>query len=230
MRVRTDEKRQEILRIAQQVFREKGYAETSMAEIASRLGGSKSTAYSYFPSKEDLFVAVMLDIASRSAEAVLDELERAGGGDMRANLAQVMEKIIRVLCSPEMIDFRRMAIAEAGRSDLGKRIYERGPGQYLKRTADLFAVQIREGHIRRVDPWQAAVHMMSLCMGAPVQQLLEGAIERPSDQELAAAAAAAADVFYRAYAPDAAVAPRRRTAERKTRRNVDSSPKRANAS
>jgi AcrR family transcriptional regulator len=219
MRVKTDEKRHEIMAVARQVFREKGYAETSMAEISARLGGSKSTPYSYFPSKEELFVAVMLDIAARSAEAVLDELERVG--DMRTGLARVVEKLVYQLCSPEMIDFRRMLIAEAGRSDLGKRVHEQGLAAYFRRMAEMFAAQMREGRLRQADSWQAALHLMGLCMGPPVQLVLEGAIERPSDQELAAAAAAAADVFLRAYASEAA-SPRkvRRATRRKPRRSA----------
>ena len=196
MRVKTDEKRAEILAIARQLFRQKGYAETSMAEISARLGGSKSTPYGYFPSKEELFVAVMLDIAGRNAEAVLDELERVG--DMRTGFAPVVEKLMRQLCSPEMIDFRRMLIGEAARSDLGKRVHERGLALYMKRLAEMIAAQMREGQLRQADSWQAALHLMGLCMGPPVQLLLEGAIDRPSDRELAAAAAAAADVFLRA--------------------------------
>ena len=216
MRVKTDQKRQEIMAVARQVFREKGYAETSMAEIAARLGGSKSTPYGYFPSKEELFVAVMLDIASRNADAVLDELEQVA--DMRTGLAPVVEKIMYNLCSAEMIDFRRMLIGEVGRSDLGKRVHERGPALYTKRVAEMFAVQMREGRLRQADPWQAALHMLSLCMGAPVQWVLEGAIERPSDQEIATAGAAAADVFLRAYAVQPSIADKPRRAARRKRR------------
>jgi AcrR family transcriptional regulator len=216
MRVKTDEKRQEILAIARQVFREKGYAETSMAEISARLGGSKSTPYGYFPSKEELFIAVMLDIAGRNAEAVLDELERVG--DLRTGLAPVVEKLTYQLASPEMIDFRRMLIGEAGRSDLGKRVHEQGLALYFKRLAEMLAAQMREGRLRQADPWQAALHMVSLCMGPPVQLMLEGAIERPSDQELTAAAAAAADVFLRAYAAEPVVARKVRSGERRKHR------------
>lgn len=220
MRVKTDEKRQEILAIAREVFRQRGYAETSMGEISARLGGSKSTPYGYFPSKEELFLAVMLDTAGRSAEAVLDELEQAG--DIRSGLAPVIQKLMYFLSSAEMIDFRRMVIGEAGRSDLGKRVYERGPLLYLRRLADMVAAQMREGRLRQVDPWQAALHMLCLCMGPPVQFVLEGAIERPSDEELAVAATAAADVFLRAYAVEPATARKPRPAvHRKPRRSAD---------
>ena len=105
-RVKTDEKRQEIMAIARQVFR----ARRAMREIpawrkfprAYKGGSSQSTPYSYFPSKEELFIAVMLDIAARNAGAVLDELERAD--DMRTGLLPpIVEKLMDQLCSPEMI-------------------------------------------------------------------------------------------------------------------------------
>jgi AcrR family transcriptional regulator len=199
MRVKTAEKREEIVAVARQLFRERGYAEASMAEIAARLGGSKGTLYSYFSSKEDLFVSVMLDMATRSAGALHAELERSG--DMRDGLAPFMQKLIGVLCSPEVVDFRRMLIAEAGRSQLGKRVYEQVPMLYLKKFAEVFAAHMREGRFREVDAWRAALHMQSLCMGGdPAQLVLEGVIERPPEGEIAAAAQAAADVFLRAYA------------------------------
>ena len=77
MRVKSEEKRLEILAIATEVFREKGYADASMNEIASRVGGSKSTLYNYFPSKEDLFVATMMELARLTSNPLLEELERA---------------------------------------------------------------------------------------------------------------------------------------------------------
>jgi AcrR family transcriptional regulator len=207
MRLKTEEKRREIMAAARGILRAKGYAETSMAEIAARLGGSKGTLYSYFSSKEELFVAVMLDMAARSAGALHDELEQSR--DMRDGLAPFMQKLIRVLCSPEVVDFRRMLIAEAGRSQLGKRVYEQVPMLYLKKFAEVFAAHMRDGRFREVDAWRAALHMQSLCMGGdPAQLVLEGVIEHPPEGEIAAAAQAAADVFLRAYALEPVV-PRR---------------------
>ncbi|MHA2305588.1 MAG: TetR/AcrR family transcriptional regulator [Candidatus Hodarchaeales archaeon] len=46
-----------IIEGAYKVFREKGYHQTKMNDIADQLGYSKATLYSYFMSKEELFVA-----------------------------------------------------------------------------------------------------------------------------------------------------------------------------
>ena len=63
--MKPEEKRQAILDVAAQAFRELGFERTSMSEIRARVGGSKETLYHYFPSKEILFFEVM----SRSTEA-----------------------------------------------------------------------------------------------------------------------------------------------------------------
>lgn len=47
-----------ILEAAEEVLMEKGYYETSMDEIAARVGIAKGTVYLHFPSKEDLVVAI----------------------------------------------------------------------------------------------------------------------------------------------------------------------------
>ena len=47
-----------ILQIAEEVLLEKGYHETSIEEIAARVGVAKGTVYLHFPSKEDLVIAI----------------------------------------------------------------------------------------------------------------------------------------------------------------------------
>lgn len=76
-----DGKKQQILQIAMEVFKEKGYTAASMQEIAEACGMAKGSIYKYFPSKEDLFTEVFvachqtmfdrareMDIASRSED------------------------------------------------------------------------------------------------------------------------------------------------------------------
>ncbi|HXX79318.1 MAG TPA: TetR/AcrR family transcriptional regulator [Ktedonobacteraceae bacterium] len=47
-----------ILQAAEEVLLEKGYHETSIDEIAARVGIAKGTVYLHFPSKEDLVIAI----------------------------------------------------------------------------------------------------------------------------------------------------------------------------
>ncbi|HZU70077.1 MAG TPA: TetR/AcrR family transcriptional regulator [Ktedonobacteraceae bacterium] len=52
------EREELILQEAEKVLMEKGYYETSIDEIAARVGIAKGTVYLHFPSKEDLVVAI----------------------------------------------------------------------------------------------------------------------------------------------------------------------------
>ena len=47
-----------ILQAAEEVLMDKGYYETSIDEIAARVGIAKGTVYLHFPSKEDLVIAI----------------------------------------------------------------------------------------------------------------------------------------------------------------------------
>ena len=60
---------QELLQAALELFVEKGFAATRTDEVARRAGVSKGTLYLYFPSKEELFKAVVRhSLASLIAE------------------------------------------------------------------------------------------------------------------------------------------------------------------
>ena len=61
-------RRQEILDAALQIFGEKGYEKTSIADIAKAIGVAQGLCYRYFPSKEALFDSVIEQYASLLAE------------------------------------------------------------------------------------------------------------------------------------------------------------------
>ncbi|OLF05600.1 hypothetical protein BLA60_35600 [Actinophytocola xinjiangensis] len=64
--------RSRILEIAGELFRTKGYAGTSIADITGRLGTSKAALYYHFPSKEHILDAILGD--SLAAHARIAEL------------------------------------------------------------------------------------------------------------------------------------------------------------
>jgi AcrR family transcriptional regulator len=70
------EKINEIATAALFLFSQKGYAATSVEQIAEAAGIGKGTVYEYFPSKEDIFVhainAWMMDLINRMVEETRD--------------------------------------------------------------------------------------------------------------------------------------------------------------
>ncbi|MFE4714286.1 TetR/AcrR family transcriptional regulator [Paenibacillus sp. NPDC056722] len=55
-------KRQQIIETAMCIFREKGYFAASMQDIAEACGMAKASIYKVFPSKEDLFTGVFVEV------------------------------------------------------------------------------------------------------------------------------------------------------------------------
>jgi len=57
--VRTDLYREHILEVAEQVFAERGFEAAKLQDIGAQAGVSMGTIYAVFPSKEDLFRAIL---------------------------------------------------------------------------------------------------------------------------------------------------------------------------
>lgn len=70
-----------VLEAAYEVFLERGYEATSMAEIALRAGVTKPVVYDCFASKEALFAAVRDELERRLLADVAVALESARAGD-----------------------------------------------------------------------------------------------------------------------------------------------------
>lgn len=65
-----EEARRTILQTASEVFAEKGYRESTMDDVAKRLGVSKGAVYQYFASKDELF-QVLCGAAAKKLEDLL---------------------------------------------------------------------------------------------------------------------------------------------------------------
>lgn len=197
MRVKSEERRLAILEAAKGVFLERGYVAASMAEVSARVGGSKQTLYSYFASKEELFVAVMLEKGAAQVEPMFDAFR--GSGNMAEAVRRFALTFVDFITNDEVIAFRRIVYAEGAKSDLGRLFYENGPKRGWTRMAEDFERAMAEGRMRRADPWTAVNQFHALCEAGPVQRLLEGSSSNIDEADFTAAAAAAADTFIRAY-------------------------------
>lgn len=88
----TDAKRERILRAAERLFHEQGYADTTMDQIVAALGVTKPYVYYYFRNKQEIFEVLSWQ-ATVACLTVLD-----GPNDGRAaheKVAQALEDLIR---------------------------------------------------------------------------------------------------------------------------------------
>lgn len=165
MKIRTETRRNAILEAAVELFKEKGYERASMNELARRLGGSKATLYGYFPSKEELFVAVVKAVATvhlSDAIATLSE-DAASRMSLEDLLIRFGEQMMVVLThDASALAVYRMVVAEAGHSVVGQLFDESGPAQLGEALAALFERAIERGEVRRADPKVLAAHFSAL--------------------------------------------------------------------
>ncbi|MDQ3757621.1 MAG: TetR/AcrR family transcriptional regulator, partial [Actinomycetota bacterium] len=68
------ERRAAILRAAATAFAQRGFAATSMEEVAAAAGITKLIVYRHFESKEELYRAVLEQVSSRMGEELLRAL------------------------------------------------------------------------------------------------------------------------------------------------------------
>lgn len=83
-----DDAREKILSAALELFRERGFAESTMREIASRAGVASGLAYYYFDSKD----AIVLAFYQRAQDKLTPLMEAAQAGKtLRARLQAMIE-------------------------------------------------------------------------------------------------------------------------------------------
>jgi AcrR family transcriptional regulator len=189
-----------ILDTAYRLFREQGFDKTSMAEINARVGGSKSTIYSHFHSKEELFVECMTAALENYLSGTLQYLDKSQSA-LNAALVKFGTSVLTFICSPEQIDVRRLIIAEAARSGIGTLFFDKITA-LRKRVSVFLAAYMESGSLRRDDPDLAAEHFGALLEAEIIEPLLlQVRSGSPDTTEIAQAAQRAVTAFLRAYAP-----------------------------
>ncbi len=187
-----------IVSVARDAFLENGYAATSMSTIAVKLGGSKGTLWAYFPSKEDLFTAVIDDVTANFRQNVRDALRP--GRDCHTTLLDFAERFLVKLLQPDSVRLHRLIIGEAGRfPEIGRIFYTRGPQVVLEQLSAYILGQMDAGVLRTADPAQAALNLIQLTQ-AQHNLRLWGIVDFLDDEVVGSHATNALDLFARAYA------------------------------
>jgi len=103
----------EIMAAALTLFSERGFAATRLDDVAEAAGVSKATIYLYFENKEQLFTALVRDIATPR----FDEIEKLIGaydGSSIDLLSFVMARLNDVATTTRLPALAKIVLAEAG--------------------------------------------------------------------------------------------------------------------
>lgn len=106
----TDRKRDAIVQAATEEFRQHGFNGTSMDRVAAAADVSKRTVYNHFPSKEELFEAILVLMWERSQS--LDEQAYHAQQPLRAQLLALLAQKMCLLNDASFIDLSRVAMAD----------------------------------------------------------------------------------------------------------------------
>lgn len=197
MRVKSESRRQAIVAAAAEVFLERGYEIASMTEIAERSGGSKATLYSYFPSKEALFLVVM---KQQAEEYMVEAFGRLSpGADLAATLQKFGEHYLNVILLPELLIMRSIVMGEGPRSGMGRVFFDSGPAQGWGQLAQFLDGEMAAGRLRPARPWRAALHLINLLEADYLESFMTGFAEAPSAQQIVASAQEAVRVYLHGY-------------------------------
>ena len=152
---RGEKRRREIALVAEQVFFETGFAETTMQTIAARAGASKETLYRHFGSKEELFA----EIVSQRARNWLEDLDEkfATPGSVADVLRTIGLKMLESILEEDAVSLCRTVVAESVRNpELGALFMAAGPERVRRRLGEFLAAATARGELQCGDGHLAA--------------------------------------------------------------------------
>lgn len=166
-------KRGEIIRVAREVFAQKGYHLTTIDEVARRTRIAKGTIYLYFPSKEKLFLEVLKD----GMEGLREKLFHGVKG-----IDDPKEKIERLIyISLEFFEkhrslFRTMLLGDIPRGEhkkTAKRAFK-GYGEFIGWLSDIMRDGIERGVLRGPKPLWLAIAFIGIMKEFLLHLIREG--------------------------------------------------------
>jgi TetR/AcrR family transcriptional repressor of mexJK operon len=160
---------------ARALFLRKGYAGTTMEEIAALAGLTKRTLYNNYPDKEALFTHIVAEVIAYADEFARGLRETFTVGITAANLQASLDDLGRRLAlgilRPEVVELRRLLIGEAREFPaLAAAYFDRAPGQVLDALTSGIEHLAQAGLLQVADARGAAGQFAYLVAGEPLDR------------------------------------------------------------
>ena len=192
---RGQQRKAKILSAATRLFLSEGYGETSIDAIVEQSGGSKATLYSYYPTKADLFRAVVDSIVTTQEGPELKSLE-----NVRETLVTFAEHRLAIVFSSNHRALMRLIISERDRfPDIARMYYEQGPLHSHMVLRDYFEILIERGMIDIRSADEACEFFRGMLMHQRYIEQLYLDASPLSDEEIGVKSRHVVDRFLEAY-------------------------------
>ncbi|TXN71693.1 TetR/AcrR family transcriptional regulator [Methylobacterium sp. WL6] len=164
---RGSRRREEIAAVAERVFLQHGFSDTTMKMVANEAGASTETLYRHFGSKDDLFIEVVSNRTRDLRQRI--ETDLGSKGPLPAVLRAFGTNLYGAMIMPEMTALARIIVAEVQRNPaLGEAFYAMAPGRTQRHLTDYLEAARRDGAFIGDDPLLAATMFIGLIIGKVV--------------------------------------------------------------
>ena len=173
-RAQQEQRHEELLNVALDIFLERGFEQATMEEIAIQVGMSKRTVYARYEDKGTLFKAAVRRAIERYT-VPREALEAVATDDLEETLAAIARLRIANVATPVATKLQRILSAQSYRfPELFHAAFEEGAGPTIGFLTDLFERFSKEGEINVTEPQRAATAFLSLAVGGPARIIVSG--------------------------------------------------------
>lgn len=136
---KADERKQEIINAARELFQEKGWENFTMQQLMDKLSIAKGTIYHHFASKDDLLEAIVEDLIDEELLKKSKLMQRRSFKKLNA-----LDKL-RTFVTRDTLAEDNQDILDNLHHPKNAEMHARQLGRYLIKLAPLFAIIIEEG-------------------------------------------------------------------------------------
>ena len=150
-------KKEFILKKAAQMFREKGFAATSMRDLAETVGIEAASLYNHIRSKNEMLESICFDVANRFT-IFMDELESGNQGTIKK-----IETLLRFHIKQMIEAFEEVIVCDRECKHLDEPYLSNFHNQrrsYRKRFAAIIEEGIAKNEIKKIDAPTAVLIML----------------------------------------------------------------------
>ena len=180
VRIPAEDRRQQIIDVARDLFASRGYQRTTTRELADSVGINEALLFRHFNSKEDLYWAVlqhMIEMHSRKDR--LSELVHAEMSDRETFVTIAREILNRNLQFTRLLFFSALE-----KHELAQRFFKTYVMAYHDIVTDYIRDAMEAGRLRPMDPLLAARAFIGMfAYHFQIQELFGGKQFKQFDQE-----------------------------------------------
>lgn len=169
-----------------------------MDSVAQQAGVSKVTLYSYYPSKDDLFAAVVSTLSDRvAAMAVSQDLDP---GEPQDALIRLGAQFLMLMRDEQVVAQQRVLFNLAGKQEgVCRAFYDQGPARIIMGVAKYLETAHEARSLYVDEPLVAAEQFLSMLLGAANFRMMLG-LGRSDEVVENAHISACVATFLRAFA------------------------------